>query len=81
MNQYEAIDLSCNYDERYVDVATRIRNIRIPFYEINQINVFQHRIGIWYKSGNVAVLKGEAHIIRKKQKELEKTGISMRNAT
>jgi len=80
MNRYEVIDMSCNYDERYVDISTRFRNYKIPFYEINQINVFPHRIGIWYKS-NIAVYRGEPHQIKRKQKDLEKTGISMRNAT
>lgn len=81
MHLYEVLDCTFNHDEKYIDLLTTGSSIRVPYFDINRINVFQHRIGIWYKKSNIAVVKADPHAIRKLQREIEKSKIPMRNAT
>lgn len=82
MWSFDIDDIEINYEYGFVDLSrVEKSSLRIPFYEVNRINVFPLRIGIWYKTSRIAVYRGNEMDVKKKQKELEKTGMKVRNIT
>jgi len=74
-------DIYTDCDDHYIGLV-RIDNpiIRVPFYEVNSIMIFQNRISIFYKKTSIATWRADEEEIMNKAKELKRTKLEIRKS-
>ena len=68
-----------NEDEKYIDLFGKT-NIRVPFYDVRKISIFEDRISIAYMKSMVATCRMSTHEIRVATREIPGS-IQVRDAT
>ena len=67
--------IELDHTDRFVGFQMPHRIIRVPFFEINQVSVYERRISVQYKKSMNAIYRAEEHIIRAVGKEFERAGL------
>ena len=77
--RHSAVEINPNFEHRFIDFKTVGRNepIRIAFYDVNRILLFDSHISVYYKKKSVMTLKGDHQEIRKKSRELRMTQLNI----
>ena len=82
MNVYRRAidDISLSTTERYMDLLYGDNHIRVPFYDIRQVAVFNNRISIYYRKTQVATYRADEEDIMEMSLLLRKTKLPIRNS-
>jgi len=72
-------DININYEHRFIDfVPIESKSIiRIAFYDVKRVLVYEQHISVYYKKKSVMTMKGELDEIRKKCREFNMTPLPL----
>ncbi len=81
-NSYLSDNIKVNHEERFVMFAV-IGGVpvRVPFYEIKQVNVFHNKVTFHYNKSNMMTYKGRNEEVKNIVRQVEKAQLSVRNAS
>lgn len=77
--RFNVDDVFLDHNDRYVGLMVNTRLLRVPFYDVNHVSVFERRLSVQYKKSMNAIYRAEPEKIRAKQKEFERAGLGINN--